>query len=928
MKATPPPLFTCFDAVKGGANLFIRGYDKKRRRVNALVPLQPRVFVPGRDASGWKTHRGAPLRPVVCRNSFEARKLAKCTPGAAGSFNFAAAAMRRYYDAEQDRCPAEWFKIGYLDIEVEIADTFPNPTNAENEITLITIVCSDGSVHSFGTVDADVDCGYQYFENERDMLHAFIDAYVALDLDIITGWNTNLFDVPYLINRIARVLSWEKALDLSPTREIRPRDVRIGHDSFKTYEIGGINHIDYMHMYKRLVFKQQESFSLSSIANIELGKDKLDNGPFGSLRGLQTGEANLYEKLPRDDPDAYVGDWIYHRTRLRAAISQDAQPTDITDIDSLDKIEKIRPEDWCALDAAIKKEARRRYVEYNIHDAKLIAELEDKLGYLSYVISISQMLRIRPADMFTTIGVWDVLIETKLEAQKIAVPLSKPIEEVENAASSSIIGGYVKAPQCGLHNWVATLDFTSLYPHIYILFNVSHDTHVPSHIIEKLIKTNSPAFAQLTDNEKKHLLSHLDMHLQTPESIEAHAYLQKTKLTRTANGVYFINNRTGFLPSIMSEMFDKRRRAQQAAAAAKSKKERARYHNEQFAIKIFLLNSGFGALASPYNRWYYYQFAEAATSTGQLLTRMVEKEVNIFMNARCGTQDTDYVIATDTDSVHVSLGRVSTVTDADSAYRFVRDELSPAIDAAIEKTTRALNCVPHAKLHMKLEGISSRAVWIAKKRYAARVVRDGDGKQVDYIKTLGVESVRSSTPRFIRERYEQALQLVLSDASTARELSEFIRETRALAPLQRPDQIFFPRTVSEVDKWRSVPQQRDSVSGWQDFQRCYYKKGTPAHVKAALAYNHLIEKLGISDRYEPIRDGQKVRYAYLYEPNEAGADAFAIPEDTIPPEMKSIVTRINWSRQIDAAFISPIKKLAETIQWSVSEEDTNFFEES
>jgi DNA polymerase elongation subunit (family B) len=510
-------------------HILIRGYEDGKR-IEKTVQYKPYCFVPANDyrkTSKFKTLDGRFVKKMDFDSISEAKEFI-------GNYkdvsNFPIYGMTEWaYLYLYDNYPGEiefdfdTLNVGFLDIEVEHDDGFPTPERADKLITAITIR-TRGKNFTFGYNDYKIDQDTKFVKckDEVEMLTKFLELWNELDFDIISGWNVEGFDIPYLINRIKKVLNPEVARLLSPFKMITDR---VNFDGKVQYEIQGITVLDYLVLYKKFSFKTLESYKLDDVAMEELGIGKLDFGESASLMEM------------------YVKDY-------------------------------------------------QRFIDYNIIDNVRVDEIDQKMGLIELVVARAYMAKCKFSDCLGTVKTWDTLIHDFLLSTKaIVVPQYTP-----KTMPGKLIGGYVKDVVPGFHRWVVGVDVKSEYPNCIMQWNISPET-----IRERV---------------------HNKFKVQYIPSLDAQDIYEgvfRGELSEfvgegycvSANGFKFDNTKPGFLAELMEKLFNDRKKYQALLKDAKKagdKKLQSKYHNRQRALKD-TLNSGYGALANQYFRWFNFDLA-------------------------------------------------------------------------------------------------------------------------------------------------------------------------------------------------------------------------------------------------------------------------------------------------------------------------------
>lgn len=352
-----------------------------------------------------------------------------------------------------------------IDIETEVENEFPNPEEPNERIQLITIKdISANKTITFGLYPYhntnNLSVKYIESNDEASLLRNFMALWTKFYPDCITGWSSDKFDMPYLYNRIVKILGEDIAKKLSPYNVVNVIDKHVGDKTHKIVNIAGIAQLDYLALYKKFSYNSQESYTLGYITSVELGETKVDN-PYENFKEFYTKDKQLF-------------------------------------------------------------------IDYNIQDVELIHKLENKMKLLDLALTIVYDAKIQYEDIFSPIKTWDVIIYNYLNNIKKVIPIKDP----NNKKTRKYGGGYCKKPLIGRHNWVVSLDVTSLYPSLIMAYQVSPE--------------------KLTNYRLQVSVESL---LEQSEDLSA---LKKNDLTMTANGCCFEKGNKGILPTLIQQYFDKR----------------------------------------------------------------------------------------------------------------------------------------------------------------------------------------------------------------------------------------------------------------------------------------------------------------------------------------------------------------------------------
>jgi DNA polymerase elongation subunit (family B) len=323
--------------------------------------------------------------------------------------------------------------------------------------------------------------------------------------------------------------------------------------------------------------------------------------------------------------------------------------------------------------------------------------------------------------------------------------------------------------------------------------------------------------------------------------------------------------------------------------------------------KKIQLNSAYGAIGNNYFRYYKLENAEAITLSGQVSIRWIENRMNQYLNKLLNSKDIDYVIASDTDSIYINFGPLvdkffgDKVDDKTKIVNLLdkicQDKLEPFIDKSYEELATYVNAYDQ-KMFMKRENIADRGIWTAKKRYILNVW-DSEGVRYESpkLKVMGIEAVKSSTPAPCRQMLKDAFNLMMT--GTEDEVINFIDNCRTKFKSLPPEDISFPRSVSDVEKYKAVS--------------TIYEKGTPIHCRGALLYNYYVKQNKLDHKYSLIQNGEKIKFCYLAKPNPIHENVISFIQD-FPKEL-GLDKYIDRDLQFDKSFLEPLRIILNSIGW-------------
>jgi len=276
--------------------ILVRGYENGEY-FQTEEDFFPTFFVKSKKESKYKTLDGVSVEPIKPGKISECRDFIKKYSAVEGfkvygNDNFKAQYISDNYSEDEIKFDIKKIRVFTIDIEVSAESGFPNVFDCAEEILTITLQnYATKQIVCFGRYDYlndRDDVTYIKCDDEVTLVNKFLNFWEHQSPDVITGWNCELYDIPYIAGRIERILGEKEARRLSPWKNIYRKEIVIAGRTQISYEVAGISVIDYLDLYKKFTYKAQESYRLDHIAFVELGQKKLDHSEFDTFREFYT----------------------------------------------------------------------------------------------------------------------------------------------------------------------------------------------------------------------------------------------------------------------------------------------------------------------------------------------------------------------------------------------------------------------------------------------------------------------------------------------------------------------------------------------------------------------------------------------------------------------------------------------------------------
>ena len=717
-----------------------------------------------------------------------------------------------------------------FDIEVEMNSGLPDIDKAQNAMTSVAghdSVTGDYFVYVVNKgekIDKTIKGAKVIsFDTEEDMVMAFLNKWREINPTIVTGWNIDYFDVTYLYNRIKVLFGEQTANKLSPIG-------KVGYNKYRNrYIIAGVSCLDYLALYKNFTYQEFPNYRLDTIANIVLGRGKIEY------------EGNL-DQLFRDDLE--------------------------------------------------------KFIEYNLVDVELVVDMDKKLQFIELAQAICHAGHVFYEDFLFSSKWLEGAILTFLRRSGRVAP-NKPRRKEKNADGSDgegkFTGAYVKEPKPGLYKWVYDLDLTSLYPSIIMTLNTSPETKIgklKNYVAEDHMKGKIETYSIIDDDGNEYPPLSKDKFLE---------FVQSNNYSIAANGVLYRRDKVGVIPEILNVWFDKRVEYKDLMKkyGNEGNDELYKFYSQRQLVQKIMLNSLYGVLGLPSFRFYDVDNAEATTITGQTVIKTTELIANQYYTKNIGKED-DYNVYTDTDSVFYQAAPLvksrNPEIDEDSDEQMIPAILSVAreVEQHINKVYdvmafKMFNVDTH-RFDIKQETIAKGGFWVSKKRYAQWIINDNT-VDCDKLDVKGLDVKRSSFPTYFKEVKSTVLMDILKDEDKDK-LDEKILKYKDDMSSQPFVDIAKNSAVKDMSKYLFKNQALGE-----------FAKGTPAHVKAAITYNQLLKKFNAPFKYEPMKDGDKIKWVYLKK-NPLGLETTAFTGHSDPPEINAFIQQyidydLIWEKELN-----------------------------
>jgi len=782
---------------------------------------------------------------------------------------------------ESDEVP-EWQNIVFFDIEIEIGGALTPEYIKAAPMPVTSIALFDQTTKSKICYIIDKEGKLDKVErdgtliipckSEKELLKLFLDKWEELDPTIITGWNSGYFDIPYMYYRLCNLFGEDEALRLSPLKEIKFNE----YDLEQPVVIAGINHLDYMLLFKKFITKQEPSYKLGDIGEkyVKLGKIDYEGG-------------NL-DKLFREDIDKFI-------------------EYNIRDVDILIKLDKkmqfiILAVLICHLchvpyeqiyystvmnEGAILTYLKRKDIVSPNKPTTINPSLKENLGPIKkdFKKLKTKLKKLTLQNILTypdfkaglrSFGLHSEIEETiiKVYTQKndLVFQLLFEGDELVIEYADEYAGGYLKDPIPGLYEWVSDLDFTSLYPSIIRNLNMGLETLVGrvqnrgkydnQWGLGDLKKLDSKQELVIEKVSKQRIIKQST--IKVDNLIEL---IEENNLSISANGTLFRTDKTSIVVEILNDWFTKRKEfntLKKKYGKEGNKELEEFYDKRQHAFKI-KLNDLYGCYAI--NGWRYSDgnkfISKAITLTGQRLDQDSIIFVNEEINKELGTNK-DYVVTADTDSLFFQMKDIikhrSPETDITSREQVIpialeiTKEYQEKTKPFLQNLSKTLFNCDNIYFELKQEVILERGYFAGKRRYAQYIV-NREGYATEELDMKGLDIMKSNMVPL----YKNFGKEILMDIMYGKKKSEIdvkIVDFRKYLKTLTYKQMAKPTGVKKIKEYIASSPGKGEI---------FSKLGNkcPINTKACIYYNDIVRHHKLDKQYTCFTEGDKMYYINL-----------------------------------------------------------------
>ena len=801
----------------------------------------------------------------------------------------------------------------YLDIEIEILGALTPQTikEANAEITAIALIDTTTKekicfiLDKEGKIDEINQDGKVVVPcpDENTLLRKFLNKWEQMDPTIVVGYNSDFFDIPYLYYRIKKRLG-DEVNRLSPVGKIE----EIPSQPNSPIRIGLVNCLDFMHLLRKYIMKEEQSYKLGDIGTkyAKLGKIEYN----GNL-----------DTLFREDPIKFI-DYNIRDVEIIEALEEKLKFIELTILISHlchTPYESIYYNTALNEGAILTYLKRKDIIAPNKPTTTNPSIKELELG------DPVQHQRGTPTIEGIVYSFEENQIIVKTAAGKYIARNPKTIKKKDSYA-----GGYLLDPIPGLYSDVSDLDFTSLYPSIIKSLNLGIET-----LMGRIVTKNN--YEQYNSLEQlKKLDPEQNIHIQKlnrktyklkDATIPVGALIrliEDNEWTISASGAFFTTDKKSIACEVLEDWFDKREHYRALKKTAGKQEDWANYKLYdlyQMAFKI-LQNALYGTYAI--NSWRFTDgfkiCSSAITNSGQRLTVSSIDFVNQYISDQLEIDPRKFVIASDTDSLYMELTDLLKKRNPDLNYNdreakikqllVLTEELQTVANDNLNNITRNLFNM-NGKHHfvLKQEVIAEKAYWSGKRRYAMYIVNK-EGVEIEELEMKGLDIMKSNFPPYFKNFGEELIKSILF-SKPKEEIDKFVMEFKNSIQTVEWIKLLKPTGLKKMGEYI----ERKPMPG-ELFSKLKLK--CPVNTKAAIIYNDFLRHKNLHTKYPEFTIGDKM-YIAILKPNPYHIEVMGYNGYNDPPEVTELINKyIDRDGLFDSVIRNKLEGVYDDIGWSLN----------
>ena len=684
------------------------------------------------------------------------------------------------------------------------------------------------------------------FKSETEMFETFFQ--LIEDADVLTGWNSEGYDIPYMVNRVTRVMSKDDTRKFCLMGQLpKPREYERFGKSEQTYDLIGRIHMDYLQLYKKYNYESRHSYKLDAIGEMEVGENKTQYE--GTLDQLYNKDWEKFLEYNRQDTMLLVK--IHNKLKfleLANALAHENTVLLPTVMGSVAMIEMAIYNEAHERGLVVPDKKRRNINADETQQAAGAFVATPKRGMHEYVGAVdinslypSVIRAVNMAGETIVAQVRQTLTDQYMKDKGLRLAQEKKrYKDGDDDVTGAILW----------EGLFSALEYTAIMNQergtiLTVDYEDGHSEEMSAAEIWKMV----------FDSHKPWMLS--------------------------ANGTIFTYEKEGVVPGLLSRWYSDRKAMQKKLKESTTDEDRDYWDKRQLVRKI-LLNSAYGALLNEHCRFYDKRIGQSVTLCGRQIVKHMMSTINETIAGEYA-HDGEAIVYGDTDSCYFTAYPIlnSQIANGElvwnketciSLYDSIADQANESFPSFMEKAFHS----PRKNGEIIKAGrelIGDRAIFITKKRYAINIFdkegkrKDKDGKLGD-IKAMGLDLKRADTPKYVQEFLMNVLSMVIQQGKGRDEVIEIIKD--------------FKRNLGEQDSWtKGSPKSVNKLTmyGEKEANSSKGRENMPGHVRAALNYNYLRRVNG--DQYsQKIVDGMKVVVCKM-KANPLNFTSIAYPTDEL-----------------------------------------------